>query len=315
MKKLTLEGGIEVTVPAAPPPSFDPFTARPEDLKKYGFPAVPDDPQHLERYKRVFGQIKNKLNYIEPTFRVNTDRKHGPRKQQKRAETKHKKDAGTETSTNWSGAVVFAPAGDSFKWVEGDWVVPDVDASTENQWYYSASWIGIDGDGSGDVFQAGVECEAYRSGASVTRNIYPWWEWFPIAEVQITNFAVSPGDMITMVLCSANGAGSTTGTVSITNRTTGATTSVTLTAPAGTQLKGNSAEWIVEAPTVGGTQSAVADYGQVFFNVCEAVTVKGVTVGGGTGDNMNMVVGNSVVSDGSLITSTVVECEYVGALP
>jgi Peptidase A4 family len=97
--------------------------------------------------------------------------------------------------------------------------------------------------------------------------------------------------------------------------TTGATTSVALTAPAGTQLKGNCAEWIVEAPTVGGAQSAAADYGQVFFNVCEAVTAKKVTIGRGTGDNINMTAGSSVVSDGSLITSTVVECEYVGTLP
>ena len=131
---------------------------------------------------------------------------------------------------------MFAPAGDSFSWVGGDWVVPDVDAPTANQWYYSSSWIGIDGDGSGDVFQAGVECEAYRSGASVTKNIYPWWEWFPISEVQITNFAVGPGDMITMLLCSAHGAGSTTGTVYVTNRTTGLSTSVTLTAPAGNKV-------------------------------------------------------------------------------
>src|SRR4051795_10914944 len=61
--------------------------------------------------------------------------------------------AGTQTSTNWSGAVVTAPANDSFKWMEGDWTVPNVDAPTENQWYYCASWIGIDGDGSNDVFQ------------------------------------------------------------------------------------------------------------------------------------------------------------------
>src|SRR5262252_590153 len=55
-----------------------------------------------------------------------------------------------------------APSGTSFRWVQGDWVVPDVDAPTENQWYYSANWIGIDGDGSGDVCQMGVECEVFR---------------------------------------------------------------------------------------------------------------------------------------------------------
>jgi hypothetical protein len=307
MKEIELEGGIKVTTFPTPPKKFDPFTASPRDLERNGFPPLPADPHHVERYKRVFGLIKNKLNIVEPTFRVNHDRIHGPRK---RLTT-----AGTETSGNWSGGVVYAPAGQSFKWLEGDWIVPDVDAPTQNQWYYCASWIGIDGDGSGDVFQAGVECEVYRSGSSITRNIYPWWEWYPTPEVQITNLGVSPGDLITMILCSTSAAGSTTGTVYITNRTTGTSTSVNLTAPGTTSLVGNSAEWIVEAPTVGGAQSAIADYGEVFFSVCEAVTNTNTTINGGTGNNINLTAGGNVVSSGNLITPTIVQCSYSGSLP
>jgi len=306
MKKVELEEGISV-ITYAPPPGFDPLTARASDVEKFGFPPLPEDPRMMERYKRVFNQIRHKFNYVTPTFRVNRDRVHGPRQRQAAA--------GTETSTNWSGAVVYAPQGQSFKWVEGDWVVPDVDAPTQNQWYYSASWIGIDGDKSGDVFQAGIECEAYRSGTSITRNIYPWWEWYPTPEVAITNFNISPGDYLTFLLCSKQGAGSTTGTVYITNRTTGVSTSVTLTAPGSTKLVGNCAEWIVEAPTVGGSQSAIADYGEVFFSECEAWLTNGNGVNGGTGNNINLSTGGTVVSDGILITPTVVRCEYAGSLP
>jgi hypothetical protein len=124
-----------------------------------------------------------------------------------------------------------------------------------------------------------------------------------------------------MLLCtpqgggSGGGAGSTTATVYFTNRTTGASTSYNFSAPSGTKLVGNSAEWIVEAPTVGGAQSALADYGQVFFNVCEAYPVTGSAVNGGTGNNINLTAGNSVVSQGALITSTVIECSYTGPLP
>jgi hypothetical protein len=128
-------------------------------------------------------------------------------------------------------------------------------------------------------------------------------------------FAINPGDMMTMLLCSAQGAGSTSGTVFLTNRTTGVSTSVQLTAPGGTKLVGNCAEWIVEAPTVAGAQSALADYGEVFFSVREAVTNNSMTVNGGTGDNINMTAGSSVVSDGNLIAPTVVQCLYAGALP
>jgi hypothetical protein len=75
-------------------------------------------------------------------------------------------------------------------------VIPDVDAPTENRWHYAASWIGLDGDGSADVCQIGVGCDVYRSGTSITRNIYPWWEWYPEPEVQITNLTVRPGDIM-----------------------------------------------------------------------------------------------------------------------
>jgi len=211
--------------------------------------------------------------------------------------------------------VVFAPANDSFKWIEGDWVVPNVGAPTQNKTYYSASWIGIDGDASNDVCQAGVECEVSQSGSSISRNIYAWWEWYPNPEVKLTNFPVSPGDLITMILCSAQGAGSTSATVYMTDVTSGLSTSFSFNAPGTTKLVGNSAEWIVEAPTVGGSQSAIADYGEVFFTNCEAITAKGVTINGATGDNINMIAGGAVVSSGILMPPTVVECLYEGARP
>src|SRR5215471_392498 len=104
MPELTLEGGAKIRT-FAPPGGFDPLTASLADLQRYGFPPRPEDPHHLARYTQFFSRLKNKFNYIQPTFRVNTDRRHGPRI--RRAE------AGTETSTNWSGGVVFAPSGTS----------------------------------------------------------------------------------------------------------------------------------------------------------------------------------------------------------
>jgi hypothetical protein len=306
MPLITLNSGIKITT-FRPPPGFNPLTESPEDVVKNGFPTRPEDPHHLERYKRVFRQLNGKFHYVEPTFRVNSERRHGPRMRRPQD--------GSETSTNWSGGVVYAPSGQSFKWVEGDWVVPNVDAPTQNQWYYCASWVGIDGDQTPDVCQAGVECEVYHSGNTITRNIYPWWEWYPGPEVQITNLAVNPGDMITMLICSMTGANATTATTYFSNRTTGASTSFNFTAPSGTKLVGNCAEWIVEAPTVNGAQSAIADFGEVFFSVCEAFLTNGNTVNGSTGNNINLSAGGNVVSDGVLISPTVIQCLYNGTEP
>jgi Peptidase A4 family len=49
------------------------------------------------------------------------------------------------------------------------------------------------------------------------RNIYPWWEWFPAFEVEITNLTINPGDMVTMLICTSQAAGSTTATAYFTN--------------------------------------------------------------------------------------------------
>jgi hypothetical protein len=307
MPQVALDAGMKVTLFEPPPKGFDPLSASLADLEKHGFPTRLADPHHIERYKRVFGHLQGKFHYVIPTFRINSEKSHGPRKRRPAD--------GTETSTNWCGAVAYAPAGQSFRWIEGDWVVPDVAAPTQNQWYYCASWIGIDGDGSGDVCQAGVECEVYRSGGSIIRNVYPWFEWFPNSEVQITNLGISPGDMVTMLLCTNQAAGSTSATVYFTNRTTGASTSLGFNAPAGSKLVGNSAEWIVEAPTVGGAQSAIADFGEVFFSVSEAVTNNSTIVNGGSGDNINLTVNGNVVADGNLIAPTVVQALYAGQIP
>jgi len=312
---MTLPNGMTIST-YSPPSGFDPLHASDAELVKAGFPPRPTDPRILDRYNRVLTSLKGKLNYITPTFRYEENIVHGPRRRIA--------DAGTETSTNWSGGVVYAPPGESFYWVNGDWVIPAVDAPTENQWYYCASWVGIDGDRSDDVCQAGIESAVYRSGNSITTQYYAWTEWYPAASVAITNFPVSPGDMVTCLICTS-GAGATSAQVYFSNRTTGVTTSLNFTAPTQptrTSLIGNCAEWVVEAPQINGEQSAMADYGQVFFNECLSVAEQptaATLVDGGTGDNIDLYVNpanpDTEVSEGILVSATVVECLYVGTLP
>jgi len=259
MAIVNLENGARIMTFAPPPPNFDPLTASAADRARYGFPCPQDDPALLARYQSVFSRLKGKLQVVQPTFRLDPT---------KRSQIQSGKGvAGTETSGNWSGGVVYAPSGQSFQWVEGDWVVPDVYPPTQGQWYYCANWIGIDGDGgSGDVCQAGMICSVYQSGSSTQRTIYPWHEWAPSGWVEITNLLISPGDMITMMVKTTGGAGSTSATISFANTTSGLATSYTITAPGTTKLVGNCAEWIVETPIVGGVLTQMPDYGEVFFS-------------------------------------------------
>jgi hypothetical protein len=193
--------------------------------------------------------------------------------------------------------------------------VPDVYPPTQNQWYYCGTWIGLDGDGSGDVCQAGMLCAAYQSGNAITRTIYPWHEWYPSPSVEITNLPINPGDLITMLICTPQGAGSTTATIFFSNTTSGVSTSYTITAPSGTQLAGNSAEWVVETPLVNGVLTSMPDYGEVFFSTCEAYLTNGSVVNGGTSNNINCVQNGKTVSSGTLVTPTIILVQYTGAQP
>ena len=156
-----LEKDIKITT-FRPPSGFDPLTASAKELTHAGFPPRPTDPNLLARYDRFFNRTKGRFQYIEPTFRVDPTKRTHTNKGAKMG-------AGTETYDNWSGGVVYAPSGQSFKWVQGDWVVPDVYPTAQNQWQYCANWIGLDGDGSGDVCQAGMICAAFVSGSSISR--------------------------------------------------------------------------------------------------------------------------------------------------
>jgi hypothetical protein len=306
VKIMEIQGGKITTY--EPSSGFDPLKATLADLESNGFPPRPSDPKLLERYQRFFTRMKGKFQYIVPTFRVDPTKSTHTNKGAKMG-------AGTETYDNWSGGVVYAPSGQSFKWVQGDWVVPNVYPPAQNKWYYCANWIGLDGDGSGDVCQAGMICSVFQSGTSITRSIYPWHEWYPQSWVEITNLAINPGDLVSMLICTPQGAGSTTATIYFGNQTSGVSTSYQITAPSGTKLAGNSAEWIVETPVVGGVLTQMPDYGEVFFSTCEGYLTNGSVVDGGTGNNINLVQSGTTVSTGTLITPTIIQCQYTGAVP
>jgi Peptidase A4 family len=155
-------------------------------------------------------------------------------------------------STNWSGAVLKAPSGESFATVSAEWKVPSVAQVPIDGIKISdvAEWVGIDGYKSKDVCQAGVQ-ETVRTSANGHTTIHysAWDEWYPADSHTIphSSFKVKPGDVI-KVTVETTGAGATEATFIFDNETTGKIYETSLTAPKGTSLHGNSAEVIVETP-------------------------------------------------------------------
>jgi hypothetical protein len=146
-------------------------------------------------------------------------------------------------SSNWSG---YAKTG-SFSRVTGAWVVPSVARSGKPT--YSSQWVGIDGFNNGNLIQTGTEAD-YHSGSA---HYGAWWEILPAAETVITSITVHPGDHMSASITKGSGS-SWTITISDTTRGTSFTTVKNYTGP------GTSAEWIEEAPSVGGRVATLATY-------------------------------------------------------
>ena len=159
--------------------------------------------------------------------------------------------AALERSSNWSG---YAVTGASYRQVTGSWTVPTVRVTTSNG--YAADWVGIGGDGSQDLIQAGTSEESVNHHATY----YAWTEILPAPEVRISGFAIHPGDAVTVDVSQA-GVGSWR--ITLTDHTSGQSYSKSL-AYASTN---RSAEWIHEAPTVGGTQARLAATSNANFDL------------------------------------------------
>lgn len=110
-----------------------------------------------------------------------------------------------------------------------------------------------------------------RRNGGVTTEYFAWYEWYPFNWTEITNLAVHPGDTVSVFvryLGITNGVGQ--GTANLSNLTAGVSSTVHLTAPPGTTLQGNCAEWIMERPGINGQPANLPGYGHIALSDCVA---------------------------------------------
>jgi hypothetical protein len=307
MSLLKLPSGGTIRTFSLPPPGFDPLKADDRSLALHGFPRRPPDSRLAARWERILGR---QIQIIEPRFRAM------PHKRRRLPEVMQRGPHNVETSGIWSGAVVHAPRGDGFKWVEGTWTVPNAYppvGAQDGVWYSASTWVGIDGiDGSGDVLQGGCDSDVMTSGGNMQRELNPWWEWFPGGSYWITTLAVSQGDTLNCLICVTEGS-TTQAEIFFYNVTSNIGTSFLATAPSGISLVGNTAEWIVERLEIDTNSPELARYGDVYFDEANAGTVANVTLQPGSGNTISMIdENNQVISEGTIETSTLVKVQYTG---
>jgi hypothetical protein len=245
--------GVSAVEP--PPPGYDPEASSAAVNAKFNLPPEPDPVTAPRAHRMWLGALSAK--HAMPTVR-STMVRHGPAKVSARTDT-------TESAfnPNWSGTSVSGTMSPSGQAVTGMFVVPSArlpfGVSCPTAVPYAASlWAGIDDD---DVLQAGVGINVFCvvSGGAVTEQpeYYAWVEWFPSGEVEVSEPAVNPGDLVFVEVWNTT---PTQGWATIYNYSTNTIAEYAVTAPSGVSLQAASAEWIVERPDFGGQISNLVNY-------------------------------------------------------
>jgi hypothetical protein len=279
----------------APPEDFDPHKASSAQLVKHGLlwrkPGGGDDPALMKAWEKVFSRKWPASHRIVPELDPQIGKMHILRKPLRRA--------GNQNFLNgaWAGAGFRTG---SWTGIVGFWNVPSVSKPSEPQGYEggwnSSSWLGIDGFDinivSDDVLQAGVQQVVNPNGQA---SYVAWFEWYAplqagsppyIYQTNIANFPISPGQQIYCSVQYINN--NSAGYIYLANQTTGHHFSITLAPPPGATFKGNSVEWIMEAPDSGEPESSLPKFSPVQFTSAIACGPNGTTGNPQNADTANV---------------------------
>jgi len=259
----------------APPAGFDAINASDEELAYHGFPPRPNQNTEAKAYATWAKAMKASKTRIMPNLEQ-TSIYHGPAKQAKASAVNAASVANNLTlaaqpsnvsySYNWSGYVDFSGAtsygAKSYYFLVNDYVVPVAQqafGACTGGWDWGSAWNGIDGWGSPDVLQAGIEFDAYCALGGLIKSSYysAWFEWYPYSETRIGGFPIAPGDDLFVEVWNTS---STSGHAYLVNFNNNQSVIVNFSAYPGYPLVGNSAEWVVERPSVGGSLTTLTNY-------------------------------------------------------
>jgi len=278
-----------------------------DELAKRGYPIRPDVKQAPDAYAAWLKAVTQPSRLVDARQVARSDIRH----------VKPVKASNFETSSNWSGFELRGSAG-AYDLVMGEWYVPTV-YYENNVHTYSAYWIGLDGDGTSDLWQAGTEQEIQDVNILGIHfdftTFYGWTEFRPsqATERVLPNFTVTPGDlMFTEVWVGNSGQSpSLSGLYAISfvedvsrgEYTTiyncrglsifGACTNI-----GQTVIGGSEAEWIMERPTVNGSLPDLSDYSYTYMYDAYAEKPAGtwVTYNGANNQQIFMYNGSHLLS-------------------
>jgi hypothetical protein len=216
-----------------------------QELARRGYPLPPDPQLSPDGFERWLRAVTNPVTVINPVVVTNPYVRHDY------GNTRN----GPATSNNWSGVELRGTAG-PFAWVSAWWNVPVVTGESKTQ-TNSSTWVGIDGDGTNDLAQAGTEQDAFGTGNATVTTYRAWTELLPNqpTESVIPNLTINPGDQVftEVYIANAGGSPSLNGafmTVCLENLSSSGSYCFGYTSLGGTRIGGSEAEWITERPSL-----------------------------------------------------------------
>ncbi len=254
-----------------PPRGFEPLSASEAELANYGIPPRPDPrsaPVAFRHWKKMVRVPRSTNANLQETRIYNE-----PIRQATRA-GRLRNGSVSLTSLNWSGYAVAAASGTftlNNSFVISEWVAPVAQQALgvcDGSWDYSSQWTGFDGLSSGDVLQAGTEADAYCSGPNQARFHSAWIEWYPYPAVRVSVPIVRRGDLMAVEVWYT--ATPPFGHAYLANLTVGQAAAYAFNPPPGISFQGDSAEWIVERPSIGNNLANLANYVADQFNAANA---------------------------------------------
>jgi Peptidase A4 family len=236
-----------------------------EELFGRGYLPRPDAVSSPNEYAVWRDRVSRPITLIPPHSVSRSDISHSGNVQE-----------GAYTSANWSGYEAHGTKR-SYDGVQGEWGVPSIGLAEPGYTTYSSMWVGLDGDGTSDLVQAGSEQDAIEFFGSIVASYSTWTELLPNQPTsQGTGLGVNNGDDILVSVYIGDSAGhrnqyGTYGWFSIWDFTSSQAVLISI-ALSGTYFKGSEAEWIMERPTVGGVYSELSAYVLAFMYNAGATT-------------------------------------------
>jgi hypothetical protein len=235
-----------------------------EYLTMHGYPLRPDPSS--KRFTKWVEDVSKPRTMIKPAHLPWPGRSHSTM---------------DTNSTNWGGYIIGASGG--LYEVFGEWPIPHVSnvPGGGSHSEYSGLWVGLDnGFISSDLLQAGSSHEIhYVSSHGTSRSYHVFIEFRAGSSgsaVIESNGPIQPGDVLDTEVwpCNANiGIDFTApyGCFYFSNLTGNWTLIDQLPKPGGSSFVGDSAEWIMETPSINHQLSNLANFGSVQMTYAEAV--------------------------------------------